>query len=322
LVLSLYLVTGGAGFIGSHIVEEIVRRGEPVRVLDNLSTGRKENLSSVLDKVDFHEGDIGDPDVLRRVFKGVHEVIHLAALPSVARSIEDPVTTTQVNLLGTLQVLLAARDAHVKRVTMAATAAAYGDNPTLPRVETQMPEPLSPYALTKLAGEYYGQIFHRLFGVEFVALRYFNIFGPRQAPQSPYTGVLSKFISAYLGGQTPTIFGDGEQSRDFTYVANVVDATLRACLKPDAAGKVINVGTGRSSTLNQTIKLLNQIFGVQARPHYAPPRKGDVLHSTADISLARSVLGYEPIVTFEDGLRRTVAWQRTAMGSSGSKYPS
>ena len=320
--MGLYLVTGGAGFIGSHIVEEIVRRGESVRVLDNLSTGRKENLSSVLDKVDFHEGDICDPETLRRVFNGVHYVIHLAALSSVVRSIEDPVTTTEVNLMGTLQVLLAAREAHVKRVVMAATGAAYGDNPTLPRVETQMPEPLSPYALVKLAGEYYGQIFHRLFGVEFVALRYFNIFGPRQNPKSPYTGVLSKFITAYLGGETPTIFGDGEQSRDFTYVANVVDATLRACLKPEAPGKVINVGTGRGSTLNQTIKLLNQILGVEVRPHYGPPRLGDVLHSTADISLARAVLGYEPIVTFEDGLRRTVAWLRTAMGSSGLKYPS
>jgi nucleoside-diphosphate-sugar epimerase len=230
----------------------------------------------------------------------------------VVRSIEDPVSTTLVNLNGTLHVLLAARDAHVKRVVMAATAAAYGDNPALPRVETQVPQPLSPYALTKLAGEYYGQIFHRIFGLEVVALRYFNIFGPRQNPQSPYTGVLSKFIVAYLRGQTPTIFGDGEQSRDFTFVTNVVDATLRACLAPAAPGKIINVGTGRGSTLNQTIALLNQILGVQVTPQYAPARAGDVRHSTADISLARATLGYETRVSLEDGLRRTVAWLRAA----------
>ena len=230
--MALYLVTGGAGFIGSHLVEEIVRRGESVRVLDDLSTGSKKNLSAVLDKVDFHEGDICDPETLRRVFKGVDDVIHLAALSSVVRSVEDPVATTQVNLIGTLQVLLAAREAHVKRVVMAATGAAYGDNPVLPRVETQMPDPLSPYALVKLAGEYYGKIFHRLFGLEFVALRFFNVFGPRQNPKSPYTGVMSKFITAYLSGKTPTIFGDGEQSRDFVYVANIVDASLRACEKP------------------------------------------------------------------------------------------
>lgn len=312
--MALYLVTGGAGFIGSHIVEEIIRGGESVRVLDDLSTGRKENLSSVLGKVDFQEGDIRDPETLRRVFEGVNYVIHLAALSSVVRSIEDPVATTQVNLMGTLQVLLAARDAHVKRVVMAASGAAYGDSRTLPLVETQMPAPLSPYAVVKLAGEYYGQTFQRLFGVEFVALRYFNIFGPRQNPKSPYTGVLSKFITAYLGGRTPTIFGNGEQSRDFTYVANVVDATLRACLKPEAAGRVINVGTGIGSTLNQTIILLSHILGIEVKPQYGPPRLGDVLHSRADISLARAVLGYEPLVTFEEGLRRTVAWLRTEMG--------
>ena len=311
--MALYLVTGGAGFIGSHIVEELVQRGESVRVLDNLSSGRRENLASVQDKVDFRECDIRDLEAIRPVLEGVDYVIHLAALPSVARSIEDPVSTTLVNLNGTLHVLLAARDARAKRVIIATTAAAYGDDPTMPRVETQMPQPLSPYALTKLAGEHYGQIFHRIFGLEVVALRYFNIFGPRQNPQSPYTGVLSKFIVAYLRGQTPTIFGDGEQSRDFTFVTNVVDATLRACLAPAAPGKVINVGTGKGSTLNQTLALLNQILGVQVTPQYAPPRAGDVRHSTADISLARTALGYEPRVSLEDGLRRTVAWLRTAL---------
>ena len=312
--MALYLVTGGAGFIGSHMVEELVRRGESVRVLDNLSTGHRENLAGVQDRIDFRQADIRNLDAIRPMFEGVDYVIHLAALASVVRSMEDPVETTLVNLNGTLHVLLAARDAHVKRVVMAATAAAYGDDPTLPRVETQTPQPLSPYALTKLADEYYGLIFNRYFGLEVVALRYFNIFGPRQDPKSAYTGVLSKFIVAYLRGTTPAIFGDGEQSRDFTYVANVVDATLRACLAPAAPGKVINVGTGRSSTLNQTITVLNAIMGTQVRPQYAPPRMGDVRHSTADISLARATLGYQPLVDFEDGLRRTVDWLRGALG--------
>jgi UDP-glucose 4-epimerase len=311
-MLALYLVTGGAGFIGSHLVEELVRRGESVRVLDDLSTGQKENLSSIWDKVDFQKVDIRDLAALGPPFERVDYVLHLAAVPSVMRSIEDPVTTTQINLVGTLNVLLAAREARVQRVIMAATAAAYGDNPVLPRVETQKPEPLSPYAVTKLAGEYYGLIFHRFFGVEFVALRYFNIFGPRQDPESPYSGVLSRFIKAYMCRQQPTIFGDGEQSRDFTYVADVVDATLRACQAREAPGKVINVGTGRSFTLNQTISILNQIVGVEVTPHYDPPRGGDILHSTADITLARAVLGYQPLVSFEEGLRRTVAWMRTA----------
>jgi nucleoside-diphosphate-sugar epimerase len=311
--VALYLVTGGAGFIGSHIVEALIQRGESVRVLDNLSTGHEENLATVRGKIDFRRADIRDLESIRPLFAGVDYVIHLAALASVARSMEDPVETTLVNLNGTLHVLLAARDAHAKRVVVAATAAAYGDAPALPRVETQMPQPLSPYALTKLADEYYGQIFNRHFGLEVVALRYFNIFGPRQDPRSPYTGVLSKFIEAYLRGTTPTIFGDGEQSRDFTYVANVVDATLRACLAPTAPGKVINVGTGRSSTLNQTIALLDTILGVQVKPQYAPPRLGDVRHSTADISLARAILGYDPLVSFEDGLRRTVGWLRATL---------
>ena len=308
--MALYLVTGGAGFIGSHMVEELVRRGESVRILDNLSTGREANLAGLRDKIDFRQADIRELESIRPLFAGVDYVIHLAALASVVRSMEDPVETTLVNLNGTLHVLLAARDAHVKRVVMAATAAAYGDAPTLPRVETQTPQPLSPYALTKLADEYYGQIFNRYFGLEVVALRFFNIFGPRQDPASAYTGVLSKFIVAYLRGTTPTIFGDGEQSRDFTYVTNVVDATLRACTAPAAPGKVINVGTGTSSTLNQTITVLNGILGKQVKPQYAAPRVGDVRHSTADISLARATLGYEPRVAFEDGLRRTVEWLR------------
>ena len=312
--MTLYLVTGGAGFIGSNVVDELLRRGDGVRVLDNLSTGRLENLATALNRIDFCEADICNLEPIRACFTGVDYVLHLAALPSVPRSVADPVSANKVNIEGTLNVLLASRDAGVKRVVFAASSAAYGDNPILPRVESHEPRPLSPYALTKLAGEYYCQIFTRLYRLEAVALRYFNVFGPRQNPHSPYTGVLSKFITAYIQGTTPAIFGDGEQSRDFTYIDNVVDATLRACTAPDAPGRVINVGVGGRFTLNQTITLLNQIFGKRVTPHYDPPRPGDVLHSQADISLARQVLGYEPKVPYERGLRKTVEWYQKNSG--------
>jgi UDP-glucose 4-epimerase len=308
--MATYLVTGGAGFIGSHVVHELVRRGEVVRVLDNLSTGRIANLARVSEKITFHEMDICDLSGIARLFERADYVVHLAALPSVARSIADPLAANAVDITGTLNVLLAARDAGVKRLVFAASAGAYGDNSTMPRVETLTPDPLSPYALAKLVGEYYCQIFARIYGLETVALRYFNIFGPRQNPDSAYTGVLSKFVAAYQRGDTPVIFGDGQQSRDFTFVDNVVDATLKACAARAAAGKVINVGVGKSYTLNQTIDVLNGIFGRQVKPKYDPARKGDVLHSLADISLARQVLGYEPQVSFEEGLRRTVDWFR------------
>ncbi len=312
--MAIYLVTGGAGFIGSHIVHELVRRGETVHVLDNLSTGKLANLREVSDRITFHEGDICDLPGITPPLAGANFVIHLAALASVARSIADPLVTNAVNITGTLNVLLAARDGGVKRLVFAASAAAYGDNPIMPRVESLTPNPLSPYALAKLAGEYYCENFTRIFGLETVALRFFNIFGPRQDPASPYTGVLSKFIPAYLRRDTPVIFGDGEQSRDFTYVANVVDAVLRACAAPSAAGKVINVGVGKSYTLNQTIDLLNGIFGRQVKARFDPPRKGDAMHSLADISLARQTLGYEPLVHFEEGLRRTVEWFTSEAG--------
>jgi nucleoside-diphosphate-sugar epimerase len=311
--MALYLVTGGAGFIGSHIVEELVRRGESVRVLDNLSTGHAQNLAAVRDRIDFQQADIRELAAIRPFFRGVDYVIHLAAVVSVVRSMEDPVETTLVNLNGTLHVLLAARDAGVKRLVMASTAATYGDAVSLPHVETQAPHPLSPYAVTKLAGEYYGRIFHRSFGLEAVALRYFNIFGPRQDPYSPYSGVLSKFLLAYLRGATPIIFGDGQQSRDFTYVANVADATLKACHAPAAAGKVMNVGTGQSATLNEVILLLNELVGVPMKPQLAAPQPGDIRHSLADISLARSVLGYKPRVFLREGLGRTLEWFRIAL---------
>jgi UDP-glucose 4-epimerase len=308
--LALYLVTGGAGFIGSHTVEELVRRGESVRILDNLSTGHLENLSTVRNHIDFHQADIRDPGSIRPLFSGVDYVIHLAALASVARSMRDPAETTEINLNGALNVLVAARAAHVKRMVVASTCAAYGDDPHRPHVETQLPQPLSPYAISKVAGEYYGQIFTRDFGLDVVSLRCFNVFGPRQDPNSAYTGVLSIFIDAYLRGVAPTIFGDGEQSRDFTYVANTVDAILLALQSPAASGKIINVGTGKSRNLNQTIELLNRILAMKVTPQYEPARAGDVRHSTADISLARQILGYEPKVDFEEGLTRTIDWFR------------
>jgi UDP-glucose 4-epimerase len=313
--MSTFLVTGAAGFIGCNIVGELVRAGGKVRALDNLATGHIENLAPVRQKIQWHETDIRDLESIRPDFEGVDYVIHLAAIPSVPRSVSDPLASNSANIDGTLNVLLAARDAGVKRVVFAASSAAYGDHPALPRVESQEPRPLSPYALTKLTGEYYCKIFTRVYGLETVSLRYFNIFGPHQSPDSPYSGVLSLFISAYMNGQTPTIFGDGEQSRDFTYVENAVDATLRACTAPNASGEVINVGTGERHTLNETIKLLGRIFGHQLTPRYDVPRAGDVKHSHADISLSRKLLGYEPAVRFEDGLKKTVDWFRSDLTS-------
>ena len=309
--MSTYLVTGGAGFIGCNMIGELVRRGETVRALDNLATGHIENLDAVRQKIQWHEADIRNLENIRPDFNGADYVIHLAAIPSVPRSVSDPLTSNSANIDGTLNVLLAARDAGVKRVVFAASSAAYGDHPALPRVESQEPRPLSPYALTKLTGEYYCKIFTQVYGLETVSLRYFNIFGPHQSPDSPYSGVLSLFISAYMNGQTPTLFGDGEQSRDFTYVENAVDATLRACTAPDASGQVINVGTGERHTLNETIKILDRIFGRQVTPRFDAPRAGDVKHSHADISLARKLLGYEPAVGFKEGLKKTVAWFRS-----------
>jgi UDP-glucose 4-epimerase len=313
--MATYLVTGGAGFIGSHVVHELLRRGERVRVLDDLSSGFRENLEPGLQHLEFTKADIRELDRIRPPFEDVDYVIHLAARSSVVQSIDDPVTSTEVNIGGTLNVLLAARDARAKRVVFAGSAAVYGDNPELPRVESQPPQPLSPYALTKLTGEYYCRVFGSVFRLGAVPLRFFNIFGPRQNPHSPYTGVLSKFIVAYLTGETPVIFGDGEQSRDFTYVANVVDAVLAACTAAEAPGRAINVGIGESFTLNETITLLNGIFGRDVVPRYAAERAGDVRHSLADISLARQVLGYHPRVTFEQGLRQTVDWYRSALAT-------
>lgn len=305
-----YLVTGGAGFIGSHLAEELVRRGEQVRVVDSLITGKRHNLSH-LPEVEFLQGDLADIDVARRAVRGVDYVLHQAAIPSVPRSVEDPVTSNRANIDASLSVLVAARDAGVKRLVYAGSSSAYGNTPTLPKAETMPTAPLTPYALQKLVAEQYGQMFTALYGLETVTTRYFNVFGPRQDPSSPYSGVISVFISALCEGRQPTIYGDGEHTRDFTYVANVVDGVLRACSAEGASGEVINVATGGRISLNQLFRTVRDLVGANVEPKYAEPRTGDVRDSQADISKARRLLGYEPVVSFEEGLKRTVAWYKT-----------
>ncbi len=303
-----YLVTGGAGFIGSNTVDELVRRGHSVVVLDDISAGKEENLSQVAGEIEFIRASITDLETVRTACRGVDYVLHLAARTSVPRSVKDPLETNRVNVDGTLNVLVAARDAKVRRVVFAGSSAVYGETPTLPKVETMMPVPISPYGVSKLVGETYARAFGRVYGLENVSLRYFNVFGPRQDPNSPYSGVLSRFITALLDGAQPVVFGDGEQSRDFTYVDNVVEANLLACKAAKASGTVINVGTGSRFTLNHTLKLLEKIAGRPAKPKYDPPREGDIRDSQADIELARTLLGYNPRVGFEEGLRRTWEW--------------
>jgi UDP-N-acetylglucosamine/UDP-N-acetyl-alpha-D-glucosaminouronate 4-epimerase len=307
-----YLVTGGAGFIGSNLVDELVRRGHSVVVLDDLSTGKESNLDSVRKKIDLRIGTIVDLATVQSACKGTDYVIHLAARASVPKSVEDPIDTNRVNIDGTLNVLVAARDAKARRFVFAASSAAYGESPILPKSEDMPAEPISPYGVTKYVGELYAQVFGRVYGLENASVRYFNVFGPRQDPSSQYSGVLSRFMYAVIHNEPPVVFGDGEQSRDFTYVANVVDETLRACEAPGASGKVFNGGTGARITLNQVLKLLQEITGTKFCAKYQPPRTGDILHSQADISLARQVLGYEPAVLFDEGLRRTWQWYKSA----------
>ncbi len=302
------LVTGGAGFIGSHLAEKLVGLGHEVIVLDDLSTGREENIAHLRDSITFIKGSITDRALLSRVMEGVQVVFHQAALGSVPRSVEDPVTTHEVNITGTFNVLLAARDAGVKRVVYAASSSAYGDTPVLPKVETMLPNPLSPYAVSKLVGEYYCQVFTRVYGLETVSLRYFNVFGPRQNPHSQYAAVIPKFITAALKDEPLSVFGDGEQSRDFTYIDNVVQANLLAMASPHAVGKVYNVACGGRYTLNELIRQLEAIFGRQLEVQYLPPRAGDVKHSEASIAEAQRDLGYRVLVSFEEGLKRTVGW--------------
>src|SRR5512142_512940 len=305
--MSLYLVTGGAGFIGSHLAAELTRRGERVRIVDNLSTGKRKNLD-VAPGADFVEGDLADLEVARRAAEGVDYVLHEAAIPSVPRSVQDPVTSNRSNIDATLNILVAARDAGVKRLVYAGSSSAYGDTPTLPKREEMPTQPLSPYALQKLVGEQYCEMFTRLYGFETVTIRYFNVFGPRQDPGSPYSGVISLFTTALLARQQPLIYGDGEQTRDFTYVANVVDGVLRACEAPGAAGETINVATAGRISLNELFATLKTLTGASVEPVYAEPRAGDVKHSQADIAKAKRLLGYEPTVSFEEGLRQTLEW--------------
>jgi len=305
-----YLVTGGAGFIGSHLCTELVRRGETVRVVDSLITGKRANLAH-LPEVEFIEGDLADLDVAHRSVKGVDYVLHQAAIPSVPRSVEDPITCNRANVDASLNLLVAARDARVKRVVYAGSSAAYGNSETLPKVETMATDPLSPYGLQKLVVEDYCSLFTTLYGLETVTTRYFNVFGPRQDPSSPYSGVISLFISALCEGRQPTIFGDGRHTRDFTYVANVVDGVLRASQAAGVAGEVINVATGTRVSLNELFKTIRTLLNANVEPKYAPPRAGDVRDSQADISKARRLLGYAPTVTFEQGLKNTVEWYRT-----------
>jgi nucleoside-diphosphate-sugar epimerase len=307
-----YLVTGGAGFIGSNIVDELVKRRQEVVVLDDLSAGKEANLAGVRDKIDLHIGSVTDLAAVQSACKGVQYVIHLAARTSVPRSVLNPLETNHVNIDGILNVLVAARDAQVRRFVFAASSAAYGETPTLPKVESMPAQPISPYGLTKYVGELYAQVFGRVYGLENACLRYFNVFGPRQDPSSQYSGVLSRFMLAVIEGQAPVVYGDGEQSRDFTYVENIVDETLRACEAPSASGLVFNGGTGARITLNHVLKLLEQITGKTIKPKYDAPRNGDIRDSQADVSLARKILGYEPRVLFEEGLQRTWDWYKQA----------
>ena len=311
--MATYLITGGAGFIGSHIVEELLRRGERVRVLDNFVTGRRENLSPVRpnERLEVVEGDLRSYHLVREAVQGIDYVLHQGALPSVPRSVRDPLTTNEVNVVGTLNVLQAARDAGVKRLVYASSSSIYGNSPALPKVETLCPRPLSPYAISKLAAEQYCQTFWQLYGFETVCLRYFNVFGPRQDPTSQYSAVIPKFITAALKDEPLTIHGDGQQSRDFTYVANVVAANLLACQAPQAPGQVMNASCGQRYSLLDLIERLEQLLGKPLCVEHAEPRPGDVKHSQADISLARQVLGYEPAVDFEAGLKTTVAWYQS-----------
>jgi len=310
--MAFYLITGIGGFIGSSLARALLARGEQVRGVDNFSTGRLENLAEILPRIDFREADILDLDAMHAACAGVDFVLHQAAIPSVPKSLLDPLASNRANIDGTVNVLVAARDAKVKRLVYAASSSAYGDTPTLPKHEAMRPDPISPYAVAKLASEHYLISFYRCYQLETVALRYFNIFGPRQDPSSQYSGVLAKFITLMLRGEQPAIYGDGEQSRDFTYIDNAVEANLLACQAPAAraAGQVFNVATGRRVTLNETFKLLQGLTSYSGQPNYGPERGGDIKHSLADISKAEAALGYQPKVDFEEGLRRTVDWYR------------
>lgn len=306
-------MTGGAGFIGSHIADALTRNGLRVRVIDDLSTGHRENLDEITGDVEFIQGSVADEELLKKVLDGAEIVFHEAAIPSVPRSVEHPRQSHVASVDGTFSLLLAARDRNVRRVVYAASSSAYGDQPTLPKKEDMLPDPLSPYAVAKLVGEYYCQVFARVYGLETISLRYFNVFGPRQDPGSQYSGVVSRFISVLLNNQQPVIYGDGEQSRDFTYIDNVIDANLKAASVSSGFGSVVNVATGERITLNKLLEEVKTIVGKsEVKAEYQQARVGDVRHSLADISRARDLLGYQPIVGLREGLRRTIDWWKTS----------
>ena len=307
-----YLVTGGAGFIGSNIVEDLVRRGEHVRVLDNFSTGKRENLLSFHEKIEMIEGDIRSYHIVRDAVDGIDVILHQAALPSVPRSIGDPITTNEVNVGGTLNILDAAKDAKVKRVVFASSSSIYGDTPELPKHEGISPNPLSPYAVSKLAGEKYCSVFSRVYGLETVALRYFNVFGPRQDPSSQYSAVIPRFITAIFNNERPVIYGDGEQSRDFTFIANVIEANILAATKENVSGIVVNCACHGRITLNELVQKINKVFGKNISPIYKDERPGDIKHSFASIDLIFEKLKYTPIIPFDEGLHITSKWYTNA----------
>jgi UDP-glucose 4-epimerase len=314
--MAVYVVTGGAGFIGSHIAEELVRQGQTVRIVDNFSSGKETNITGFRGSVDVFKSDLASAGDLAPAFSGADYVIHQAAIPSVPKSLLDPVSSNRANVDGTLNVLVAARDAGVKRVVYASSSSVYGDSPTMPKREDMPPDPLSPYGAQKLFAEMYCRLFTRAYGLETVSLRYFNVFGPRQDATSQYSGVLAKFIPAVLQKRAPTVYGDGLQSRDFTYVANVVTANLQACVAPGIGGEVFNIACGGRITVNSMWEQICKIVGVSLSTIHEEPRKGDIKHSQADISRAASRMGYRPHVTFEEGLQHTIAWYRENLASA------
>lgn len=311
--MAKYLITGVAGFIGSALARAVLIQGDQVRGIDNLSTGNIENIREVFDHIEFHQSDLLDTQAMHQACDGVDYILHEAAIPSVPRSVADPLTSNRANVDGTLNLLVAAKSAKVKRVVYAASSSAYGNTATLPKKEAMAPNPISPYAVAKLASEHYMVSFYRCYGLETVSLRYFNVFGPRQDPGSPYSGVLAKFIAQMLRGESPIIYGNGKQSRDFTYIENTVSANLLACKAPAdrVAGRVFNIATGQRTELNEIFKVLKELIGFGGQAHYGPERQGDVLHSLADITLARECFGYRPTVSLQEGLRRTLEWYRS-----------
>ncbi len=306
--MGMFLVTGGAGFVGSHLTEGLIARGHKVRVIDNFATGKRKNIAHLLDKIELIEGDIRNPEDCKKAVDGVSVVLHQAAVPSVPKSVQDPVTSHQANIDGTFNMLMAAKDADVKRFVYAASSSAYGDTEVSPKHEKILPGPKSPYAVNKLVGEYYCRAFYECFGLQTISLRYFNVFGPRQDPASQYAAAIPAFVTAILEDRQPTVYGDGEQSRDFTFVENVIEANILAAGAPETHGEVVNIACGQSVTINAIIKQINELLGKNIEPIYADPRPGDVRHSLADVSLAREVIGYEPVVYFDEGLKRAIDW--------------